>query len=273
MRVLIFIAVLVLPLAAHAADICTDARSTADILKCNIAQNARAQETLNATFTSVLKKQSGETLEQIKNVQSRWLEYRDQQCGLEAEQIEDGSLRRIQELRCLTRVSDERTVALNSFNVVEHVRAGEIAAQPRWMNALAVDNANVFWRYGAVSEVDLDCDGHNEFMLIGLRVDDKTGAARSVVSVSANPKTGRPLSTVLDLPISNIDKAAEDETALVECGFPQGMLIKTAVPSVTKPEATAEVAKASCGARVVVNVPNCPSSTVLWDGSAYVLAE
>lgn len=232
-------------------------------MKCKTIQNTQAQDALNTIFNKVLKKHEGETLEQIKNIQTEWLAYRNQECTLEADQVEEESLRRIQELRCLTRVTEERIVALDSFDLIEpEEKAGEISAQPRWMNALAVDEPDVFWRYGDVIEADLDCDEEPEFMLVGLKVDSKTGDSQSVVSVSENPMTGRPLSTVL---------------GVADCSAAPKLSIKDA-PVEVKPkdgdiEVEGEETLSSCAARAVVTLTDCPEKTVLWNGSAYVFED
>ncbi len=262
---------------------CDKARSSADVMSCLNRQHESAQGQLNKVFDQLTSQSETEDLVSIKDVQARWVEYRDLECAQETTNLESESLKRIESLRCMTRLMQERIGAIQKR--LENDRegepaVGEAAAQPRWMNALAEDHPEVFWRYGERTEGDLDCDGEPEQIMSGLHVAPETGEVKPVVSVSENPSTGRPESTVIV--IAPLNKP--DEEAAEPCGLlAKTRYVQKAVEEVedesdveaeteTETEAMVEEVQA-CENHLIVIAPRCADMTISWHGNAYAFDE
>ena len=150
---------------------CEHAQNTTDILGCVKIRHDKAQEKLNTVFEKVLGQQPAdqeENLSTLRAAQKDWIVYRNQQCSWETQQVETESLKRIQELDCLAELTEQRTGVLSSSLKQEENAEAETeglekySAFPRWMNVVARENPDVFWRYGDHMRVDLDCDGQDE---------------------------------------------------------------------------------------------------------------
>lgn len=187
------------PLQGFASGACDSARSTADVISCESTQHKHIEGLLNEAFSAADKASADEELESLKDIQKKWLEYRDQECALESDQVEDGSLKRLQELRCLNRINEERIGALDTMNEDTATKPIDIKAQPRWMNALANDYPDVFWRFGESLSLDLDCDAEDEVIMTGLRIAPKTDALMAIIAITEKPDTGRPQSETFSL--------------------------------------------------------------------------
>lgn len=216
MRIFLFIAVLMLPIQGFASGACDSTRSTADIISCESAHHKHVEGILNEAFDAADRASVDEELQSLKNTQKEWLEYRDQECVLESQQVEDGSLKRVQELRCLNRINEERVDALSIMNEDTAVKPIEIKAQPRWMNALASDYPDVFWRFGESLSLDLDCDSEDEVVMTGLRISPKTDALMAIVAVTEKPEIGRPQSETFSLFLMPREKTDAAEAAKVD---------------------------------------------------------
>ncbi|MCB9990233.1 MAG: DUF1311 domain-containing protein [Rhodospirillales bacterium] len=196
---------------------CDRADSTADTLDCINRHNQDVQKKLNDVFTDIAAGQSDETKALLNDAQKNWIPYRNAQCAWEASLTETASLKRVYELSCLTAMTDRRVALLEAVQSREaQEEPREFSAQPRWMNALAHDHPQIFWRYGEWKSADLDCDGHDEQVMTGLSVaqtqevviekDAVSEAQRQdievVVAISENPPTGRPKAALLRLPVT-----------------------------------------------------------------------
>jgi len=245
---------------------CDKARSSADVMKCLSAQYEAAQEELNKAFDVLSLQNTDEALAEIKDIQTHWLEYRTLECAQETSALETESLKRLESLRCMNRLTQERVVALQSAlqNVESETVVGEAAASPRWMNALANDNPHAFWRYGERIEGDLDCDGESEHIMSGLKVVAETGAMKPIVSISENPATGRPESIVVP-----VESSGEEED--VTCG----LLMETQYVQQAEEEAAEgeELESKACQNHLIVTLANCVATNLSWDGEMYVFGE
>ncbi|MCB9982958.1 MAG: DUF1311 domain-containing protein [Rhodospirillales bacterium] len=268
-------------LAEAAEEACEKARSSADVMKCLSRQHDVSQEELNKVFDALSFENSGEALEALKDLQARWVEYRDRECALETSGLETESLKRLETLRCLQRLTRERIGALQkSLNPEDPPEEqGETAAPPRWMNALASDYPNVFWNYGAQIEGDLDCDGENEHMMGGLRSSEDFMEVFPVVSISENPLTGRPKSTVIELGFDDESDNVDEER--VRCGLVVGLSFAQPPDEARLPEdkggegqvSDADVS-AACINRLTITAEACGQShTLYWTGNEYAFAE
>lgn len=264
-------------LAEAAEEACEKARSSADVMKCLSSQHDVSQEELNKVFDALSLENSGEALEALKDLQARWVEYRDRECALETSGLETESLKRLETLRCLQRLTRERIGALQKSLNAEGppVEQGETAAPPRWMNALASDYPQVFWAYGAQIEGDLDCDGENEHMMGGLRSSEDFTEVFPVVSISENPITGRPKAVVIVPDFSSKD----DEEGQEGCGFVTGLSFAQSPDeaSLSEPDGAgekmqdADISTAACMNRLMITASACKRSVAyMWNGEAYV---
>ena len=277
--VLAFAGMPVFAVAAPPSENCEKARSSADVMRCLSQHYERAQEDLNTAFETLSLKKTGEDLANVKDIQARWLDYRDRECAMETSHLQTESLKRLESLRCLSRLTQERIEALQVVlqnNSEEPSVIGEAgAAQPRWMNALAEDHPDVFWRYGERIEGDFDCDDSPEYAMTGLRVDEKTGAVQAVVSISENPATGRPKSDVL--PVLPQSSAEEETSELQGCGFLFKATFKAGPPVQKREESEGEADEApvpaECEHVLVLSAPDCPEQVIRWTGDSYVRAE
>jgi uncharacterized protein YecT (DUF1311 family) len=292
--VLSFLVAFLLPVSAFAGAAvkdCNKAQSSADVMRCLNDQYETIQGELNAAFDRLTGQKSGEELVQVKRIQAHWLEYRTLACAQETAVLDGESLKRLETLRCKNRLTQERIVALQNALHKDDVRAvaviGEAAAQPRWMNALAVDYPDVFWRYGGRVSGDLDCDGEDEYVMSGLKFDRQDLDYKTVVSISENPATGRPQSFVLETPrsVSSPEDGADLNArcfGLVDFVFEQAgeenAQVEGAEETGVKLDET-EAAAETCASRLVVKdeqVKNktgmCGEHIILWDGRAYVLS-
>ncbi len=259
-----FLLMLLASVQSFAAQDCDKARSSADVMKCLTRQHEAAKKDLNAVFDKFVGQTPTEGLAEIKDIQARWLEYRDLECAQEAADFEAESLKRLESLRCMNRLTLERVSAIEkSFqNEKEAAVIGEAAAQPRWMNALAEDNPDIFWRYGARTSGDLDCDGEAEQIMSGAHVANE-GAVKPVVSISDNPSTGRPESAVVTLELMDEDEAAT-------CG----LLTKLQyIQQAAEDPAGEEQETKACQNHLIVTAENCAGLKLIWNGESYGFGE
>ncbi|MCB1721219.1 MAG: DUF1311 domain-containing protein [Alphaproteobacteria bacterium] len=268
-------------LSLAAGDACEKARSSADVMKCLTRQLDAAQETLNSVFDDLSMQNSGEDLVEIKDIQADWLSYRERECALETGDLETESLKRLENLRCLNRLTQARIETLQrSLKTQDDFEAlGEAAAPPRWMNALANDHPDVFWAYGAQIEGDLDCDGESEHIMSGLRSSEDFMEVFPVVSISENPLTGRPKSTVIELGFDDDSDNVDEER--VGCGLIARLSFAQPPDEAQLPEdksGEGQVpdadASAACINRLTITAKACEQSrTLYWTGNEYAFAE
>ena len=251
---------------------CDKARSSADVMRCLTRENEQAQIDLNKAFDALSMQKSGEDLTRVKDTQAQWVKYRDQDCVFETEHFETESLKRLESLRCINRLTQERIVAIeNSLEKsAEDEIIGEATTQPRWMNALAEDHPDVFWRYGASVEGDADCDGEMEYLMAGLRQTEESGELEPLISISENPATGRPQSAVIVLP--SVTDAEGGETP-GQCGALFEIEFKAVEVEATEGEEQSEEQIEECANRVLVNTANCPPRVIHWSGDSYAFKE
>lgn len=282
MRFLLFFMVSMFFLPAHVlARDCDKARSSADVMGCLNVQYEAAQGDLNKAFDKLVSQNASENLAEIKDIQMRWLGYRDLECTQETAALETEALKRLENLRCINRLTQERIVAIQSGFSDEkvHVIVGEVSGQPRWMNALASDNPDIFWRYGARIEGDLDCDGEVEYIMSGLHVTAEAGVVKPFVSISENPVTGRPESVVVALESRGRADEGDVEEEVLSCGllttfkYIEGEKEESADEEEALVEDTEEIVSKTCTNYLVVSAENCTNSHLSWDGQTYVFGE
>lgn len=255
---------------------CDKADSTAAALDCVNRQNQLTQEKLSQTFKATVEGQSEEARAMLNEAQKDWIIYRDAQCKWEAGLSEAPALARVAELSCLNALTEGRIAILESVrNRAEDKSPREFSDQPRWMNVLAGDYPDIFWRYGAWQSADLDCDEEDEQIMTGIavaRVQDSVeigdGQAKEeghhevemVIAVSENPLTGRPKSKLLRIPVS------ESKTDAPHLCRPSVRL-----EVVDRPSGAEGGTTGACSRMLQIADPVCPSLNIYWNGKTYVL--
>ena len=207
---------------------CEMAENTADVMNCVKQRHDDSQERLKTLYDKLLAAEdSGGAPSAFRDTQQRWIEYRDQQCEWEIAQEATESLKRLRQLSCVGDLTAQRADILSlvlSRLKTDNDEAVHYGSAVRWMNSLATDHPEIFWRYGDNIRGDLDCDGEDEVVISGLttnlrKVRTENSDAyivKSYVAVSTNPATGRPQSTIFELPVSDEHEAVCDSTVSLE---------------------------------------------------------
>jgi|GEM_PF-2778215 len=262
--------------ATAARDDCLRAEQSAQVRICLAQIYEDAAGALQDTFVALQKSGDVDT-DALQAAQQSWINYRDMQCALETAQIENESLKAIQGLSCLNDLTHSRTAHLEKqatdLGAGVHERLENV---PRWMNALAADHPDVFWRYGAVTQGDLDCDGVIDDIVLGLQ-SDNAASAQVKVAIAQSADTGRPSVSVLSFPLKDAQENAQENaqasgrvcSAAVRMNFVSGI---TAPPN--KPDAAAGSSaqeSAHCGARLVLVDEICASHEIGWAEDRFML--
>lgn len=253
---------------------CDQADSTAATQDCLKRHLKSAQNRLNKIYQKLGDGLEGEKLGELKALQKSWLEYRDAECMWEAERSANPSLKRVNELSCMARVTEDRAdiLMVAYADGDEENSRREYGAFPRWMNVLTKDNPDVYWNYGHRPSYDLDCDGEEEHVMTGVMTDvqkkekDEDETAQSftktaVVAVVQDPLTGRPAANIFKFPVMHEES---DNTVChddITVSFNQ------------KPEKKKEdeTMPDMCRAYLSIKGKGCEAKTVIWSGKSFVL--
>lgn len=195
---------------------CEEADSTAASMECVKRHHQSAQEKLNIIYEGLNQTLEGDALVGMRDLQNRWVQYRDQECQFHASLATKDSLSRLYELSCLAQMTQNRA-SLLSYTAAEktpHVdqkKAYEFSSVSRWINAIKLDYPNIFWRYGEKQKADIDCDSESEIITYGITQASASQRENSaffdydlVVAFVDNPDVGRPHTEVLRFPIEPI---------------------------------------------------------------------
>lgn len=257
---------------------CDQADSTAAIQNCLKRHLDTAQKRLKNVYDSLSASIEVEKKQELADLQKSWLAYRDAECMWEAENAENPSLRRNNELFCMARLTDDRADILTivNENEVELDTAREYGSFPRWMNVVAKENKDVYWNYGERKGFDLDCDGEDEYVMSGLQtdeadIDDFMKAAEEdedkqflphavfknhvVMSLSQNPSVGKPTVQIFKFLVNDEES---DETICSQnfsVEFVEGTLITEDSPT--------------CNAKLLVKEGKCEPKTIIWTGKDF----
>jgi len=257
---------------------CDMADSTAATQACLKKHLDGAQRRLNKIFDRLNSDlDSEEKRAQLKDLQKTWLDYRDAECMWEMEQTETASLKRINELSCMARVTDDRADLLTVIVMDQEAEGGarEYGSFPRWMNVLAKDYPAVYWDYGKRFSDDLNCDEEPEQIMMGMTV-QKEGDVLSqdiIVAVAQNPATGRPTPKLFTF---DVEQEASEKAL---CSAQIGLTVreeKQAQKESKKDEAAQEVGEETeeektCLRYLEIKHSNCKARKIKWDGKAFDL--
>lgn len=258
---------------------CDQADSTAATLDCVNKHNQDVQTKLSSTFKAIIDQQDEETRALLNEAQKNWIIYRDAQCKWESGLPQTPSLERIYELSCLTEMTERRIAVLETVKTREEKEEPrEFGAQPRWMNALANDYPQIFWRYGEWKSADMDCDDEDEQIMTGISVahiqeaikieadgtseEEAHHEVEIVIAVSENPEAGRPKAKLFRVPVSD-DQALNPRL----CRPAVRLEIRDQAQDVTGTEAQ----KPFCKNALQVSDRTCGDLMIFWDGEDYVL--
>ena len=132
--------------ANTAANFCIGVENSNDLVKCLSNYYDQAKDDLSQSFKTKLQKTEGQSANDLRDAQKAWIAYRDAECDWESNNAETESLRRVKELYCLARLTEERSRILD-------ISLAEISQQqihhgitPRWENVLSQEYSDVFWR-------------------------------------------------------------------------------------------------------------------------------
>ena len=279
---------------AHAvgAEDCDKASSSADVMRCVNQNLEQAQDKLNIVYKTLGAKKTIEELEEAEELQNLWIEYRDQECDAEIESIENETLRRLEGLKCIARLTKERVTALQKTiaNQSGTAALGEVSPgqNPRWINALSEDYQDVYWHYGGSVNGDLDCDDVDEYAMSGILYNADIDAYENVVAISENPQTGKPRNVLITLSAlpqedgevaakcSNLAKFSfEDVPELAE----ESVIDEEAEEAEEEADVVAEEEALACSQKLVVTRQKssadggCVPITIIWDGESFVRAD
>lgn len=271
---------------------CDAAESTADALDCVNRNKNDVQTRLQGVYDQLSTDIGAEQRKSLEASQQAWVAYRDAQCKWERSTAENPSLERIYELSCITLLTNMRTELLSmTLDRQQEDSPREFGAQPRWMNVLAHDYADVFWRYGSWIRADLDCDNENEQVLAGIEYDRNAEPGqkpRLVIAVSENPRTGRPTSTLLKIDLKPRTKNEEDNAKEDKKGDKEPLLCspavdfalisddsaaKTPMPAAEDDAPDGAEDKNSCAAALRILDHICAPVDILWENGAYKLRQ
>lgn len=255
---------------------CGKADSTAASQRCLKRHLDSAQRRLNKVYQNLSADLTAEKLQELKELQKIWLAYRDAECMWEAQTSETPSLKRINEVSCMARVTEDRadllTIAYGEGNIKGVQR--EYGSFPRWMNALAKDNAGVFWDYGTRTVIDLNCDDEDEYIMQGvvmtpMNLDDENAMGKAfsqeqVIAVVQNPSTGRPQSDIFKFKVTGADSEATLCNDKINLKAEQ----KTSSDVATTPE---NVEREACGSTLTLSQKGCEDKVISWAGKSFAL--
>lgn len=283
---LVFMAPVSVNAQGHSA-FCAQADSTAASQECLKRHLDSAQKRLNKVYQELGSKLEAEKLTELKELQSAWLNYRDAECMWESQNSVTPSLKRVNELSCMARVTDDRADLLTVIygDGTGGVSQREYGSFPRWMNVLAKDYPDIYWHYGGRTDTDLNCDGENEYVMRGVRVlalkmdktktEDTEAAAqpvnlvyenKAVIAVAQNPPTGRPTAKIFEFPIQmeGDNQAVCSENISFQFGE------KSAPKPVTGEEGE-QPQEQVCRSYLQLNDKGCTPKIISWTGKEFAL--
>jgi len=249
---------------------CQQAESTASLQRCLTKHLEDSQSRLNNIYNQLLASLAKEDREEVKALQALWLSYRDAECLWRAEQSENPALKKLNELSCMTRITEDR---IDNLTIATGGDAHPDAMHdagffPRWMNVLASDYPDVFWDYGSRLSLDLTCDNQDEKIMTGVRTRPVKEPVESLsasvyekdilVAFVENPHIGRPNARIFTFTAAG---NAKPET-----------IQKEPVLCIERPKilfSEAENDMKSCNRFVTIQDKACGNHHIEWTGKSF----
>ncbi|MEZ5918398.1 MAG: lysozyme inhibitor LprI family protein [Alphaproteobacteria bacterium] len=262
---------------------CKKGESTADVMACAKKRYEDAQDALDRIFEQGLSGLDFADTQLYRAAQKGWVAYRDRECAWQARQADSESLKRIEELSCLKTVTERRTAALQAAlneqkdkNTAITPVAPESEGTPLWMNVLAGENPDIYWRYGDRIEADMNCDGITEHIMAGLKTPSGTmGTGQdqqitALIGISESPPIGRPRTYVIEPPAAHASQTEKE--SLPSCGTTLLLkILERPAPDIDEIQGaeTQETTQPFCAAALLVERARCPLATIYWNGNSF----
>jgi uncharacterized protein YecT (DUF1311 family) len=257
-----------------AFDYCEKAKHTGDMIACVKKHYDDTTQKLNKTYEDVLVTQSDEDAEAFRTAQQDWIAYRDKECAWEISQVQTESLRRHEELECLTRLSMLRLRVLDEYleTHADYKEPQGIKVAPRWINVLAEEKPDMFWQYGSRLNTDLNCDDTNEDIILGqqiklenVRVEGQDPhTVHTTVAVIENTLTGKPKTEFFS--ITQKGELCSPEIKL-------GLSNKKIEPASPEDSNENEQEEPACNKSLNIVQQGCASYNLYWDGTSYMFED
>lgn len=243
---------------------CKNVDSTASSQVCLTRHLKSAQDRLNKIYVKLGDSLEAERLAELKALQKTWLTYRDAECMWEASSPEDISLRRVNELSCMARVTEDRVDLLTiAYGDVTHPDTQrQLGSFPSWMNSVAKQYPNIYWNYGARLKGDLNCDGQDEHIMTGLQLKGEYPDIH--LTVVETPAVGKAKPTLFTFPVKG-----EEEPA-VEQGI-CSINVKVEIKENNLPQ-DSEVEDKVCQTALILTSKGCAPKVINWTGKAFNVA-
>lgn len=242
---------------------CPNAQSTADTQKCLKKYLDNSQKRLNSVYKKLTGLVDDDSLDNLKQLQNDWILYRDKECGWEVSLSENPSLKRINELFCLSNMTESRANLLAAIlqDKAENEGQGKFGNFPRWMNVVAKKEPKATWNYKDRARFDLNCDGDDEFIMSGVSFettsDPSLYTAVYHISISENPAIGKPSAKIFDFPVSAEKDSGIDGLCSL---FPDFNLIDNK-------NGSGDV----CASKLELQNKGCDNYFIYWSGKEYKL--
>jgi len=262
---------------------CDLTESTASAQACLKKHLDEAQDRLNEVYEELSSTLETEDLQELKRLQQNWLTYRDEECAWEAGRTETASLQQVYELSCKARLTESRAEQLE-ITLADMEEPGvqrQFGTFPRWVNVVAKDYPDIFWKYGQRQSMDLDCDEIEEYVMAGVILkpyktdtqDEKDSqasllhTAEVAVVVAENPAIGRPQTSLFKYPVST----HSEEQVLCAADVTLTPFEKSERKVETEDETAGSEVKKECRAGLKIQTGNCTPIHIHWTGKGYDL--
>ncbi len=258
---------------------CNGSESTADIQACLKRHLDSAQKRLNKIYDQLDKSLSAEKRAELKDLQQTWLRYRDAECMWESTQTESAPLKRINEMSCMARLTDDRADILTVIYDETSLAGGrkEFGSFPRWMNVVSSDHPQTGWQYGKRESLDLNCDNENEEIITGymtrtpatLEQKDSNGAyfiKDVALAIVKNPAIGRPQSQLLTFEVN------QESAPYHICSDDISVAVKEDPPAAIEDGAMGDEPETICRTYLELSAKGCDPKKIYWTGKNYEIA-
>jgi len=170
---------------------------------------------LSGDFNAMLDTLPAEDVDNFKETQKLWINYRDAECAWEIGNETVQSLKRVKELYCLVRLTEQRQNVLRLAQSDLEAQHAYQGITPRWENVLNDIYGDVYWKANSRMKVDLDCNGRDENIILGMRSAASSPAKMPsfVIGLVESPATGKPSARIFDVPV-NVASEHENDPQL-----------------------------------------------------------
>lgn len=239
--------------------LCAHIESTSDAANCLMKELEDASERLNKVFVKIKQSQTEEKTSEVKNAQISWNAYKNEHCNWISKQKENPSEQHLGLISCKTDVTEKRIDSLSRALHTDKQTPTEYGDLSRWMNVVAFDYPDIFWQYHKRMRTDLNCDGTDEWIMLGNKIQtkDNTQQIDFTLAISDNPKTGRPRSELFTIPLD------ESSAAPHLCS-----------PNIKIVANTDEIVeKTQCATHLKISDNQCTAIYLIWDDEQYKLIQ